>query len=181
MELRKWVEELVIYSFDDLSKDEAEELKASNIGGWTIDIEGARGINEIGPALKKYVNLRRLTFCTHGFSGGVFFDEGSVISVNLKKIAVPRDLYKDEGQLLFMGCETARNKDGEDFLIAAGRHFFAGKGGVVGGATVSTMGWSSGTVLPYVTLHWNALPEIGKLVLFRLDATGNVVARKIAR
>ena len=182
MGLRKWVDELVIYSMDALSKDEAEEKKNSTKGqSWTIEIEGANGIEDVNRALGKYVNLKRISFCTHGFSGGVFFDKGSIMSVNLKRISIPRDLYKGQGQLLFMGCETARNKEGENFLIAAGRHFFAGKGGVVGGSNVSIMGWTSGSVLPYATLNWDTLPEIGKLILYRLDADGNVVARSLSK
>lgn len=178
--IRTWCDELMIYSPDDLSKDEAEALKREGEGGWTIGIEEANKIADVNAALRKYVNIKRLSFCTHGFSGGVSFEKGSILTVNLRKITVPRDLFQGEGQLLFMGCETARNKDGEKFLVAAGRHFLAGKGGIVGGSTVTIQGWSSGSVLPYLTLHWNALPEIGKLVLFRLDAKGTVIAKSNA-
>ncbi len=178
--IRTWCEELMIYSPDDLSKDEAEELKRKGEGGWVIEIEKADKIADVNAALRKYVNIKRLSFCTHGFSGGVFFENGSIMTSNLRKIVVPRDLFRGEGQLLFMGCETARNKDGEKFLVAAGRHFFAGKGGVVGGSTVTIQGWSSGSVLPYLTLHWTTLPEMGKLVLFRLDARGSIVAKSNA-
>lgn len=183
MQLRKWVDELVIYSGDDLSKNEAEELKQSSIGGWSLDIEPADSIPDVNRALMRYVNLRRVTFCTHGFSGGVFFENGSMITVNLTKLDIPRDLYHREGQLLFLGCETARNQEGENFLIAAGRRFFAGKGGVVGGTTVNNIAWPVfGTVLPYLSFSWDRpLPESGKLILYRLDTQGNVVARNATR
>ena len=76
-----------------------------------------------------------------------------------------------------MGCETARTKYGENFLIAAGNHFFARKGGVVGGATIYSLGFSSGARLPLFGRSsggWG----IGQLVLFHLDAKGSVIDTK---
>ena len=181
MELRKWVQELMIYSPDALSTDEAKEAKASAAGAWTLDIEPANSIADVNLALKRYVNLRRVTFCTHGFSGGVSFKGGSITNVTLSRLVIPRNLFKGEGQLLFMGCETARNESGREFLKAVGRKFFAGTGGVVGGATVSVIGWSSGSVLPFLTLNGNAMPERGNLVLFRLDADGTVIGQSVVR
>jgi hypothetical protein len=95
-------------------------------------------------------------------------------------VRVPFDLYGGAGRLLFMGCETARTKTGESFLIAAGKHFFAGKGGVVGGSTIYNLGLSSGTRLPILgrsSSGWG----LGKLILFQLDAKGNVILRKAVR
>jgi len=179
--LRKWVNELMIYSLDDSSKGEAEETKKSSNLNWSIEIQSARGIKDIAPALSNVVNVTRVSFCTHGFPGGVYFDKGCINATSVKSIVIPPNLFKGEGQLLFMGCETAQAPFGEEFLIAAGSHFFKGRGGIVGGATVSLVGWSSGTVLPFVTFHWDALPESGKLVLFRLDANGEVIGKKYAR
>jgi len=181
MELRKWVQELMIYSPDAASKLEAEVAKSSAAGAWTLDIEQADSIVDVNIALKRYVHLKRVTFCTHGFSGGVYLEGGSITKGTLSMLAVPRDLFRGEGQLLFMGCETARDGTGRDFLIEAGRKFFAGTGGVVGGATVSVAGWPSGSVLPYLTPHWDSLPERGNLILFRLDAQGKVIGQSIAR
>ena len=175
MKLRKWISELMIYDADDEScSDEASEFLQSNkYGGWTVDAVGIRGKDELNDVLKGYVKINQITFCTHGFPGGVYFKRGSVTSGNVYSIDVPPDLFGGTGRLLFMGCETARSKAGEDFLVDAGRHFFAGKGGVVGGATIYALGFSSGARLPLLgssSAGWH----VGKLILFKLDTSGTV-------
>jgi len=128
--------------------------------------------------LKDYVNLVQISLCTHGYPGGAWFPQGNLNEGNLKSVPIPPHLYKAEGRLLFMGCETARTPSGEAFLVAAGRHFFAGRGGIVGGSTVYNLGYSWGTVLPILggSSSPGKLPERGRLVLFRLDSTGKVIA-----
>lgn len=179
-ELRKWVSEVMIYDRDDkLSADEASEFLASyRVGGWTVDAKGISGVGELSDALKGYVNIKQLSFCTHGFPGGVYFKSGSLSAGNLKTIQVLPTLFEGPGRLLFMGCETARTQAGKDFLIAAGRHFFD-KGGVVGGSTIYNLGFSSGTRLPFFgpsSGGWAA----GKLILYQLDPDGKVVGSKVA-
>jgi hypothetical protein len=180
--MRRWVSELMIYDADDkLSCDEAKEfLDSHKYGAWTVGAEGIRGVRELSNALQKFGNIEQLSFCTHGFPGGVFFKRGSLTAGNLNIVNVPPRLFKGAGRLLFMGCETARGRVGENFLIAAGRHFFAGKGGVVGGSTLYNLGFSSGTRLPLLGRSsggWG----IGKLILFHLDAKGNVIGTKTVR
>jgi Domain of unknown function (DUF4347) len=177
--LRQWVSELMIYDADDTScSDEAAELLDSHkVGGWTVGAAGVRGVAELSKTLQDFVNILQLSFCTHGFPGGVHFKGGSLTSVNLKTVSVPSRLFNGPGRLLFMGCETARTKAGEDFIIEAGKHFFTGKGGVVGGSTIFNLGSSSGCRLPILgdsSGGW----EIGQLILFHLDAQGKVIERK---
>jgi len=172
----------MVYDADDkLSSDEAEEfLDSHQYGAWTVGAAGIRGVTELSTALQNFGNIEQLSFCTHGFPGGVFFKGGSLTTGTLKIVTVPPGLFKGAGRLLFMGCETARTKAGEDFLVAAGRHFFAGKGGVVGGSTIYNLGFSSGTRLPMLgnsSGGWG----IGRLVLFKLDAKGNVIATKTVK
>lgn len=180
--LRRWISELMIFDADDrLSSDEAKAfINSYQYGAWTVGVEGIHGVAEISAALKKYGNVEQLSFCTHGFPGGVFFKRGSLTASTLKQVAVPGGFFKGAGRLLFMGCETARTKAGEDFLVAAGKHFFAGKGGVVGGSTIYNLGFSSGTRLPLLggsSGGWG----IGRLILFQLDGKGNVIARKTVK
>ena len=180
--IRRWVSELMIYDVDDkLSSDEATKfLDSHKYGAWTVGAEGIRGVTALSEALQNFGNIEQLSFCTHGFPGGVFFKGGSLTSGNLTIVTVPPGLFKGAGRLLFMGCETARGKAGENFLIAAGRHFFAGKGGVVGGSTIYNVGFSSGTRLPVLggsSGGWG----IGKLILFHLDANGNVIGTKTVK
>ena len=125
--------------------------------------------------------MEQLSFCTHGLPGKVCFKGGHLTVANLSKVAVPKDLFKGAGRLLFMGCDTARGTDGETFLIAAGKHFLAGKGGVVGGTTIHTLGFSSGTRLPLFFSSSESWGELGNLVLFHLDADSNVIGRKTAK
>jgi hypothetical protein len=176
--LKKWVDELMIYDLSDdkLSSNEAEKFLA--YGGGSKGAEGIKSATELGDVLKGYINLKQISFCTHGFPGGVAFPQMDLTAVNLKSVPIPSSLYRAEGRLLFMGCETARTPAGEAFLVAAGRHFFAGKGGVVGGSTVYNLGYSLGTVLPMFggSSSTGILPERGKLVLFRLDPSGKVIA-----
>jgi hypothetical protein len=183
--LRKWISELMIYDADDkLSSDEAMQFLESNkFGAWTVDAQGIKGANELGDVLKGYVNIKQISFSTHGFPGGVYFKNGSLVAGNLKDVSIPKDLFAGQGRVLFMGCETARTKVGEHFLVAAGRQFFAGKGGVVGGSTVYNYGFSSGTRLPVLggSSSDGFLPEIGHLVLVYLDAAGNIVSHKTVK
>lgn len=180
-DLKTWVDELMIYdlSEDKLSSNEAKHFLAS---GGSKGAEGIKSVTELGGVLKRYVNLKQLSFCTHGYPGGVAFPQGNLTAANLKSVPVPANLFRGEGRLLFMGCETARTKEGEAFLVAAGQHFFAGKGGVVGGSTVYNLGYSSGTVLPMFggSSSTGVLPERGKLILFRLDASGKVTTDHLA-
>jgi hypothetical protein len=180
--LRRWVSELMIYDADDtLSSDEAEEfLDSHKFGAWTVGAAGIRGVSELGRALESFVNIEQLSFCTHGFPAGVYFNAGSLTAATLRSVTVPAGLFKGAGRLLFMGCETARTKEGQDFLIAAGKHFFAGKSGVVGGTTIYNLGFSSGTRLPLFGDHSGGF-GFGHLVLFHLDAKGNVVNSKTVK
>jgi hypothetical protein len=180
--LRRWVSELMTYDADDkLSVDEAEEfLESHKYGAWTVDAKGIRGVGELSDALNGYGNLEQLSFCTHGFPGGVYFQHGSLVTGNLRRVIIHPNLFRSVGRLLFMGCETARGKAGEDFLVAAGRHFLAGKGGTVGGTTIYNLGWSSGSRLPVLGRSHGGW-EGGKLVVFYLDAKGNVTDSKSVR
>lgn len=180
--IRQWVSELMIYDADDKSiADEAQEfLDSHKFGAWTVGAAGIRGVTELSKALQGFGNIEQLSFCTHGFPGGVYFKGGSLTSGTLKLVTVPPGLFKGFGRLLFMGCETARTKTGEDFLVAAGKHFFAGKGGVVGGSTIYNLGFSSGTRLPLLGRSSGGF-GIGKLILFHLDAKGNVVGTKTVK
>jgi hypothetical protein len=180
--IRKCVSEVMIYDADDsLSSDEAAEFVSDHqYGAWTVDKCGVKGAQQLSRALAGYVGIQQLSFCTHGFPGGVYFPKGNLTAKNLSSVAVSPNLFQGEGRLLFMGCETARTKAGEDFLLAAARHFFAGKGGIVGGSTIYNLGPSSGTRLPMVgdsSDGWHA----GKLILTRVDGAGNVVGSKTVR
>lgn len=180
--IRQWVSELMIYDADDkLSADEAKEFLDSNrFGAWTVGAAGIHGATELSKALQGFCNIEQLSFCTHGFPGGVYFKGGRLTSTTLKLVTVPPGLFRGAGRLLFMGCETARTKAGEDFLIAAGKHFFAGRGGVVGGSTIGNLGFSSGTRLPLLEISSDGF-GIGRLILFHLDAKGNVIETKTVK
>lgn len=181
-ELRKWVNEVMIYDRDDsLSSDEANSFRdCYSTGGWTVAIEGIRSADELSDSLDKFIHIDQISFCTHGFPGGVFFPGRSLTTLNLKTVIVPNGLFNRNGRLLFMGCETGRGPAGESFLVEAGKHFFAGKGGIVGGSTIYNIGPSSGTRLPVFGSSsggWHA----GKLLLYNIDASGKVVGTKTAR
>ena len=182
--LRKWVSELMVYDpLDRMSRDEANEFVEDNsVGAWTVASEPVEGVSDFGRALRGYCHLSQLTISSHGFPGGAWFSKGGHLTTEtLRQVSVPQDLYEKEGRLLFLGCETARTPVGRKFLIAAGQHFFGGKGGIVGGATIQTLGYSSGTVLGMIgCTNESWLPKnIGRLVLLKLDGDGNVVAEKV--
>ena len=122
--LRKWISELMVFDGDDKSTvAEASEFLASyDIGGWSVDARGIHGIGELSNVLVDYCNIKQLSFCTHGFPGGVYFNGGSLSIWNLATVRIPPDLFIHQGRVLFMGCETARTQAGEDFLVAAGKH-----------------------------------------------------------
>jgi hypothetical protein len=180
--LRKWVSELMIYDANDkLSRDEATEfVEGNSVGGWTVASEGIEGVGDMGRALRTCCHVRQLTICSHGFPGGAWFPKGSLTTLSLRQVSIPGDLFEREGRLLFMGCETARTPDGRDFLIAAGRHFFAGRGGIVGGATIQLSGFSSGTRMGMVgwTSEGHLPTHVGRLVLIKLNADGEIVGEK---
>jgi hypothetical protein len=175
-ELRKWVNEVMIYDKEDsLSRNEAASFQESHqTGGWTTAVEGIASADELSDALDKFINVDQISFSTHGFPGGVWFRAGSLTLYNLKSVTVPVRLWNGTGRLLFMGCETGRGPDGEKFLIEAGKHFFVGRGGIVGGSTVYNLGFSSGTVLPVFGPSSDGF-HLGKLLLYKIDAKGNVI------
>lgn len=184
--LRQWVSELMVYdSMDKISRDEATEFaEDNNVGAWTVASEPVEGVGDFGRALRGYCHLSQLTISSHGFPGGAWFTKGGHLTTrSLQQIPVPVDLWGKEGRLLFLGCETARTQGGRDFLIAAGRHFFAGRAGIVGGATIQTLGFSSGTRLS--GLGWitgSHFPtHVGQLVVLKLDRDGNLVAEQTVR
>jgi hypothetical protein len=177
--IRQTVSELMIYDADDEdSSDEAKEfLSTYDIGAWTVAAAGCHGVGDLSKTLQDFCHIEQLSFCTHSHPGLVSFARGNLETANLKTVIVPRTLFRAAGRLLFMGCQTARSRVGEDFLVAAGRHFFVGKGGVVGGATTATIGFSSGTRLPIV--DWLSRDcEVGKLILIQLDASGKVIGSR---
>jgi hypothetical protein len=179
IKIRQTVSELMIYDADDEdSSDEAKEfLSTYDIGAWTVAAAGSHGVGDLSKTLQEFCHIEQLSFCTHGLPGLVSFARGNLETANLKTVIVPRTLFRAAGRLLFMGCGTARSKVGEDFLVAAGRHFFVGKGGVVGGASTATSGRSSGTILPFVDWSLSRGCEVGKLVLIQLDAGGKIIGR----
>lgn len=180
--LRKCVSELMIYDADDeLSSDEAGEFLSSHqYGAWTVDARGIHGLAELSGVLQDYIGIEQITFCTHGSPGGVYFKGGSLTVGTLPLVIISPGLYRGPGRLLFMGCQTARSRAGRDFLIAAGRRFFAGKGGVVGGCTIFALGFSSGSRLPLFGRSSGGW-EIGRLVLYSLNARGEIVASRTVR
>ncbi len=185
MGLRRIVCELMIYDADDRGimgcEREAKKFLADHeYGAWTVAAAGIRGVGQLADTLRGYCNIQQLSFCTHGFPGGVYFRNGSLGIQNLQGVQVPPTLFSDTGRLLFMGCETARTDSGEQFLIAAGKHFFAGKPGVVGGTTIYNIGLIWGARLPVFGRSsggWHT----GQLVIYQLDAQGNVTQRRVVK
>jgi len=170
----KFVDELMIYDADDnISINEAKEFLNSNKN---VSIEGIKGVYELSNILKKYRNLKQINISTHGSPGNAYFKNGSLNNASLSNVAIPGNLFQGVGRLLFLGCEIARGKKGEDFLIAVGKHFFNGKKGIVAGSTISTLGFSSGTRLPLMLWIIGDF-TIGELIIFLLDTKGNVIKR----
>src|SRR3954470_14208562 len=103
-ELRKWVNEVMIYDKEDwLSRNEAASFQESHqVGGWTTAIEGIASADELSDALDKFINVDQISFSTHGFPGGVWFRAGSLMLYNLKSVKVPATLWNGRGRLLFM-------------------------------------------------------------------------------
>lgn len=179
--LTKWVDELIIYDSDDrASRQEANFTNDSDSFKSFGGIEGVTCNVDVENALAKYVNLKQVTFITHGFPGGVSLPNGSIDKEVVEKMRIPPRLFLHEGRLLFMGCDTAYKAAGEEFLIAAGRRFFAGKGGIVGGATSTVSGFPTGSQLPI--LSWNVSGGIsverGALRLIKIDKFGKVTGSK---
>src|SRR5258708_4790901 len=102
-EIRKWVDELMIYDADDQSCTEEAKETLSSEGSARLGIEGIRNARDLSAALQRYCNVRQVTFTTHGFPGGVYFKGGSLSTMNLGTLAVPLNLFRGEGRLLFMG------------------------------------------------------------------------------
>ena len=198
--LRKWVQELMLYDADDgLSVAEAKDfLKSYEFGGRTVAAEGVRNITEVSNALAGYVNIKQVTFNTHGSPGAAWISSTKGIALDtdaLLILPIPHDLFLGEGRLLFFGCNIAEFKAGEDFLVAAGKHFFRHKGGVVGGSTVATTvlkaPWATESVIKDTSVTivgesseiWFTLPllgefrkrKIGEVVCFRLDGDGKII------
>lgn len=202
-QLRKWVDEVMIYDVDDdLCISEAKDFLSSyQYGGWTVGAEGVRNITQTSEALTRYTHIKQITFNTHGSPGAAWVSNSKGIPLDtdaLSILPIPRYLFAGEGRLLFFGCNIAEFKKGEDFLVAAGKHFFRGKGGVVGGTTVANVAmkypWQHESVAreTFVPLFgessevWFHLPILGnvqkrrwgELVLYRLDADGNIIANQ---
>jgi len=180
MQIRKMVSEVMIYDADDASCSTEANNSVPDVGAWTVDIQGVHGVAELTGVLDQYVGIRQLSFCTHGFPGGVYFRRGCLTAGNLKSVVVPDRLFGPNARLLFMGCETARGKDGEDFLIAAGKHFFAGKGGIVGGANIYILGLPTGARLPILggsSAGWHR----GRLRLYQFDPSGKVTGNQVVK
>ncbi len=180
--LRRIVSELMIYDAGDtLCSGMAEGfLEQHRYGAWTVDARGIRGVAELSGVLQDYLSVEQVTFSTHGMPGGVFLSGGSLTTATLPLVQISPGLYRGPGRLLFQGCQTVRTEAGRRFLVAAGRRFFAGKGGVVAGCTIFTLGLSSGARLPLIGRSSGGW-EIGRLILFSLDARGNVVATRTVR
>jgi hypothetical protein len=169
------IKELMIYDAGDSdSTKEAKEFLSKEPAG-TAAIEGIMTLADLNKALARYSGLKQVSFCTHGFPGQVQFDKLTLDQYNILSVNVPLGLFTGLGRLLFMGCSVAAPPKGEDFLVAAGKRFFSGKGGIVGGSTVDTVSWPGGTRLPKLSFTSFA---IGYLILLRLDNSGKVVLRK---
>lgn len=162
---------------ETVAKNFADKYK---FGSWSVSIEGVNNVLEMNNVLMDYCNIKRLTFETHGNPGNIYFGGNRLNLTRLTEIIVPPQLFDRKGQLLFLGCSVARGYEGEKFLTAAGKRFFAGKGGVVGGSTIRTLGYSWGVVLPYGQISWSGL-ENGILRIFDLDNRGYIIGRKLLR
>jgi hypothetical protein len=127
---------------------------------------------DVKDVFESYTNLKQITFYTHGTPGRAWFGRSSFGSHEVLVSFNPRPALfaPGEGRVLFAGCNVGDREAGRVFLICVGQKLLRGHGGIVGASKNKTF-----------FSKWFEMRQSGfsDLQLFRLDASGNVVAEKV--
>ncbi len=128
---RVWASGLMIWSPGDpdfrmLADKFVDEGKGKN---FAESINSARDIPNV---LSRYKNLEQLTFATHGVPAAMTLPQGKAGLGEIPWFAAPHaELFRDEGRVLFWGCNIAKGPMGLLFLELAGRLLLLGHPGKV--------------------------------------------------
>jgi hypothetical protein len=166
-----------LYVYDPALAPGAKAIKAEL--GAKVEIEPVICAATLETALKKYTNIKMLTFDTHGGPGHLSLPKASRdidapviqgIGVRCPSLMVP------SGRILFLGCNVGEGADGDTFIAGVAMGFLKGKGGTVGAATGSVYAhhlfgveWSPSKL---GTIYGNRLKVV------RFDATPREVGRR---
>ena len=126
-------------------------------------------IYDITKVVNAYTMVKLLILDTHGSPGALWVSSGGkALSLEFMKIEVNQNFLRKEARVLFLGCEIAAGTDGDKFLDAAGRYLLTGKGGIVGGTTVTN--FTLGYAIPEASMF--SLTNNAQLKVRRYDASG---------
>jgi len=97
-------------------------------------------------ALNSFTNVKLVIFDTHGAPGRMWLPDGTnVEGLDFMMINKNAVFLANDARLLFYGCNIAEGKAGDTFLSEVAQNMLYGKGGTVGGTTVSNISFQIGS------------------------------------
>jgi hypothetical protein len=97
-------------------------------------------------ALNNFTNVKLVVFDTHGAPGRMWLPDGTnVEGLDFMTINKNTAFLANDARLLFYGCNIAEGRPGDTFLAEVAQNLLRGKGGTVGGTTVSNITFQLGS------------------------------------
>lgn len=173
MASRVWASGLMLWAQDDLdfqmlARRFVDERPDRNFA------EPIRSVRDIPAVLAGYKNLEQLTFATHGLPAAIVLPKGNAGLSEYPWFAAPHEeLFRDEGRVLFWGCNIAQGAAGLLYLELVGRLLLLGHAGMVMASDSLNFKFNSLPIDP-------VLAPFGNLHMIYFDRDGRVLVRQRA-
>ena len=136
--------------------------------------EPLQSIRELPTLLSRYKNLAQITFATHGLPAAIVLPKGNAGLSEYPWFHAPHDeLFRDEGRVLFWGCNIAQGAAGLLYLELVGRLLLRGRTGMVMASDALNFTFASLPIEP-------VMAPFGNLHMIYFDRDGKVLVRQRA-
>ena len=112
--------------------------------GLSAAVDLVSNIKDLLEIPKKYVMVRYLEINFHGSPGMIWLHDKNVcVASYFGSLVQASNMLCRGARVFFLGCNIAGGVNGDATLDDIGKKMFTGAGGILGGSTVSTMGYGS--------------------------------------
>ena len=116
----------------------------SSVGGSSATY-AIPSFTDLTNALNNFTNVKLVVFDTHGAPGRMWLPDGTYVEgLDFMTINKNISFLANDARLLFYGCNIAEGPRGDTFLSEIAKYLLYGKGGTVGGTTVSNISFQIG-------------------------------------
>ena len=112
--------------------------------GSNAAVDPVTNLKELFEIPQKYAMVRYLELDFHGSPGMIrLHDNSACVASYFGSLVKASNMLCRNARVFFLGCSVAGGVDGDATLDEIGKKMFTGTGGILGGSTVSTMGYGS--------------------------------------